>query len=217
MRLYPYLAEESGEGNTSTGSPPLDETKLSDMIKKSVRDSLETLASERSHTPPVETPNSPQTTDPWDEILEPRITRRTQQSSLKADAAEDKVDFYTSNYWLTEVDDVLPGDTGTEDLAKSKKDLRDGIEKTFNNLMKQGRATPRADIANFVLGEYIKNNKSTYVESVVKKSSTRKEQELQKARRGMDISAGNITNFTPEQLHKMPQEKIVEQFGDVSF
>jgi hypothetical protein len=212
----PYLAEESGEGHTSTGSPPLDEAKLSEMIKKGVKETIETLASERSERP-VEAAQSTQTTDPWDEILEPRITRKTQQSSLKADAAEDKVDFYTSDYWLTEVDDILPGDTGTDDLAKSKKDLRDGIEKTFTNLMKQGRATPRADIANFVLGEYIKNNKSTYVESVVKKSSTRKEQELQKARRGVDISAGNITNFTAEQLHKMPQDKIVEQFGDVSF
>src|SRR6266446_1844631 len=197
--------------------PQLDEVKLSELIKKGLKDSFDELTNDqRNSQQSTQQSTQTQSTDPWDEVLEPRIRKGTQQSNSIAAAAEDKVDFYTSDYWLKEIDEILPGDD-TEDgkvsLQKAKKEIRDTLETTFSNLLKQGRGIPRSDIVDFAVGQYVKKNKSTYTEGLVKKSSLQKEKEVQKARRGVDIQSGNISNFSPEQLHNMPQDKINEQFG----
>jgi len=201
--------------------PQLDEVKLSELIKKGLKDSFDELTNDqRNSQQSTQQSTQTQSTDPWDEVLEPRIRKGTQQSNSIAAAAEDKVDFYTSDYWLKEIDEILPGDD-TEDgkvsLQKAKKEIRDTLETTFSNLLKQGRGIPRSDIVDFAVGQYVKKNKSTYTEGLVKKSSLQKEKEVQKARRGVDIQSGNISNFSPEQLHNMPQDKINEQFGGVLF
>jgi len=219
------MAEElvdTVEDKEVESKPQLDEVKLSELIKKGMKDSFDELAANQRNTQQSNQQNvQQQSTDPWDEVLEPRIRKGTQQSNSIAAAAEDKVDFYTSDYWLKEIEEILPGDStseeGIQSLQKAKKEIRETLETTFSNLLKQGRGIPRSDIVDFAVGQYVKKNKSTYTDGLVKKSSLQKEREVQKARRGVDIQSGNITNFTPEQLHNMPQDKINEQFGGVLF
>ncbi len=213
---------ENIEDKEVESKPQLDEGKLSELIKKGMKDSFDELAANNQrNTQNLQGQQQVQSTDPWDEVLEPRIRKGTQQSNSIAAAAEDKVDFYTSDYWLKEIEEILPGDSTSEEgilsLQKAKKEIRETLETTFSNLLKQGRGIPRSDIVDFAVGQYVKKNKSTYTEGLVKKSSLQKEREVQKARRGIDIQSGNITNFTPEQLHNMPQDKINEQFGGVLF
>src|SRR6266853_5171209 len=117
--------------------PQLDEVKLSELIKKGMKDSFDELAANQRNTQQSNQQNvQQQSTDPWDEVLEPRIRKGTQQSNSIAAAAEDKVDFYTSDYWLKEIDEILPGDD-TEDgkvsLQKAKKEIRETLETTFSN------------------------------------------------------------------------------------
>jgi len=219
-----YREEEDGEGSTSTGestetkTPVLDEGKLGEMIRQGLKDGLSELqrGTQNSNTNVRDEPK-----DAWDEILDPRINKKTSQATLRADAAEDKVDFYTSDYWLKEIDELLPGDSNTEDgiveLNKAKKAVREKLESTFTNLLKQGRGIPRTDIVDFALGQYIKESKGTYTDGIIKKSSLKKQKEVEKARRGVDMSSGNISSFSAEQLHKMPQDKINEEFGSLLF
>ncbi|SRR6266516_6775631 len=211
---------EENETTTETieSTPALNEEKLGELIKKGFKESLD------SYTQSTQQSTQQQSTeakDPWDEVLEPRISKRTQQSNITAQSAEDKADFYTSDFWLTELEELLPGDTETDEgklaLSKAKKEVRENIETTFSNLVKQGRGIPRKDIADFAIGQYIKKNKASYMEGVSKKSSLRKEMEVKKAQRAVDMNTGNISNFSPEQIHKMEQSKIDEQFGSVLF
>src|SRR5438309_371127 len=148
--------------------PQLDEVKLSELIKKGMKDSFDELRNSQGNAQQNNQSPQTQSTDPWDEVLEPRIRKGTQQSNSIAAAAEDKVDFYTSDYWLKEIDDILPGDNTTEEgnivLNKAKKEIRETLETTFSNLLKQGRGIPRSDIIDFAVGQYVKKNKSTYTE-----------------------------------------------------
>ncbi len=171
---------ESTSENVETTQPTLNEEKLGELIKKGFKESLESLGQQSQQ----QTAQEPK--DPWDEVLEPRINKRTQQSNITAQSAEDKVDFYTSDYWLTELDEMLPGDLDTDE-------------------------------GKVAVGQYIKKNKTSYIEGVSKKSSLKKEMEVTKAKRAVDMSTGNISNFSPEQIHKMDQSKIDEQFGNVLF
>src|SRR5437588_829733 len=102
LKDYKYQAEENGEGSTSTGgesteTSPLNEERLGEIIKKGFKESLDSLS--QGSVQNTQTVQSTEPKDPWDEVLEPRITKRTQQSDLRSQAAEDKADFYTSDYW----------------------------------------------------------------------------------------------------------------------
>ncbi len=209
---------ENIENTEVESKPQLDESKLSELIKKGLKDSFDELATNQRNNQPQQ---EVQSTDPWEEVLGPRIRKGTQASDNRSAAAEDKVDFYTSDYWLKDIDDILPGDSNTEEgiisLNKAKKEIRETLETTFSNLLKQNRGIPRSDIVDFAVGQYVKKNKSSYIEGLSKKSSLQKEREVQKARKGVDIQSGNISNFAPDQIHKMSQEKINEEFGGVQF
>src|SRR6266853_6934177 len=172
------MAEElvdTVEDKEVESKPQLDEVKLSELIKKGMKDSFDELAANQRNTQQSNQQNvQQQSTDPWDEVLEPRIRKGTQQSNSIAAAAEDKVDFYTSDYWLKEIEEILPGDSTSEEgilsLQKAKKEIRETLETTFSNLLKQGRGIPRSDIVDFAVGQYVKKNKSTYTDGLVKKS-----------------------------------------------
>src|SRR5438132_1284255 len=141
------MEENETVTETTESTPTLNEEKLGELIKKGFKESLDSYTQD---TQQAQTVQSTEPKDPWDEVLEPRISRRTQQSNITAQSAEDKADFYTSDFWLTELDDLLPGDLDTDEgklaLSKAKKEVRENIEQTFSNLVKQGRGIPRKDI-----------------------------------------------------------------------
>ncbi len=217
------MAEETSEG-TTTPSVGLSEEKLAELIKANVdtsmKDALANLRAEQesytTQTKESETSPTIEGNDFWDGVISRRVDGKVKQANLQAEIAQDKIDFYTSEQWLEEADEWLT----EEDPAKrkaEKKALREDIEKAFNGLVQNGRGMPRADIFKAVLGEKITKDRAKYVESIGRKKDKQRETELAQARRGVDISSGNITNFTPADIYKMDHAKLLETFGEVSF
>jgi len=203
--------EESKEGTSN-----FDEAKMAELIKANVSASQKELIAQLKADKEEEKPKEEVKEDFWDEIVNSRTSGKINQANVRAEAAEDKVDFYSSDEWLEGIDDLLPGDS-LEEVKKHKKEIRTRLETTFQNMLKAGRGTHRADLLDYELGKYLKENKKAFIETVEKKSTKRKEVELQKARKGVDITAGNVSNFTPSDIHAMSMEKVIEEFGHVGF
>lgn len=226
-----YHAEESGGGSTGTGSDEkpvgttFDEAKFSELIKKerqeSVKQALAELREEAAQEYQTQQNMQPQPvqSDFWSEQINPRLQPMQQQVNgaiFRAEAAEDKADFYGGEFWNEEVNDWLTGDDEQE-LKSERNALRDKVEKLFLKLSREGRALPRKDIALHVLGETLTQNKEKVLASLEKKSSKKKEAELEKAKRAVDIGAGNIINFEPETIHSMSIEDMHEKYGNFTF
>ena len=197
--------------------PQFDEAKLSEMIKKGVQDSLkEAIATQQTTQQTTKVEDKSTETDPFDAWLNPKIDTKVASATLAAQSAEDKADFYSSEFWLTEVDEHLLGDT-PEELKAAKTELRKSLESTFTNMIKQGRGTPRADLVLFEIGKYNKANKGKIDESITKRSKAKQEAELEKARRGVDIGVGALSNFQPQDVHGMKWDDIAEKYGQLAF
>lgn len=217
--------EEKSEEKSSTG---LTEEQLNKIIKENVSSSMKTVLSEQAaeaqqrqqqyQNQQYNAQQGNKEEDVWDTILDPKINPRFQRAELMTMASEDKADFYSSDAWLTEVDEMLPGET-SEEIKKHKAEIRKRLEKTFSNLISRGAqaAAPRSDLIDYEVGKYIKEHKEDFFSSVEKKRGKKKEDELDKAKRAVDIGSGNISNFKPENIHKMSYEKVVEEFGNVAF
>jgi len=213
---------DNSQDSTNTQQPIFDKAELAKLVKENVGTSFKEALEEQSRqqefnkTQEANTQkDSTQQGDFWDDIINPRVSAKTNAASLAAQAAEDKVDFYTGGDFDT-VDDFLISDD-PEERGKEKLEIRKKVEETFSNMLKAGKGTYRKDILSYVLGEKLKKDRVAYQESINKRSAKSKQAELEKARRGVDISTGILTNFTPEDIHKMPFEKVVEQFGDIHF
>lgn len=216
---FPYLAEET-EGTGATTAPTFDKDEMMNFIKEGTKTALkEAIESAPKTEPRVE---STGTANPFAEWIDPLVTPKLQQAQLTAQAAEDKVDFYSSEEWLTEVDDWLcaegKSDEETATLRKQEKAaIRADVEKTFQAMLKAGKGTFRKDLLSYVLGEKMKRDKAAFTESIGKRSAKQKEAALDKARRGVDISSGAISNFVAADVHKMDTAKMLEQYGGVAF
>lgn len=214
------MAEEAKETiDTETEKPAFDEAKMSEMIKANVSTSMKEVIDQLNQNKPVaDEPRNVQQDNPdfWDDIVNPRVTKHTAKANLAAEAAEDKLDFYTSDDWTEEVEEFLVEDDPTKRKAE-KKAIRDEVEKIFKNLISTGRGLPRKDICDAVLAQKLKKDRIKYQEAVVNRHNKRKESDLDKAKRGVDITAGNISNFTPSQIHEMTEEKMLSEFGSYRF
>jgi hypothetical protein len=212
---------ESIEGTEPpVAQPGFDEAKMAELISKNVNSSLkEAIAALPQPEPQYQQPqqvDTPVEPDFWDQQINPRVDGKIANVNLRALAAEDKVDFFSSEAWTTELDEMLPGDT-PEEIAQHKKEIRLRLEKTFTTMLQSGRGTRRADILDYEVGKYLREKKSEFKDSVVKKAGKSREAELEKARRGVDISSGNISNFTAQDIHDMDFERVVKEFGQVGF
>ncbi len=222
------MAEETTSESTETQqqSSGIDEAKLAELIAKSQQDSIKaTLAELRRDAEQQQQYQQQQTQQTevqptfWDEQINPRLApvqRQTQFAMLRAEAAEDKADFYGSDEWTELVESYCTADTD-EELNTQKKELRTKIEETFNNRMKSGNPIPRKDISEWLLGQEIKTNKTKHVEAYTKKRKKAEESELEKARRAVDIGAGNVVNFQPEEVHAMTLEDMQAKYSTLTF
>ena len=185
--------------------------ELARFIKEGVQNSIRELAAQ----PKVETP-TPDKENPFQEWIDPIVNPRLARASLQAQSAEDRVEFYTSDEWLTGIDSLLAGDS-SEEVSLAKKAIKDDLEKTFSDMVRAGKGTFRKDLLNLSIGKYIRENHAKVAESYVKRSSVKKEAELDKARRSVDMGSGTMSNFTPQDIHSMDTQKMLEDFGEVSF
>lgn len=212
------MAETDNTQNTET-SKPFDETKLAELIKANVTSSMEgikkELASQNQNRTESQVDNTTkEEPDFWDAIIDPKVNKKVASASLAAELAQDQVNFYTSDEWLS-VDEWLVEEDPTK-RSEEKKALRKQVEDYSANLVKQGRAMPRSDIFNAVLGEKIKKDRIKFEENIGKRNKRNEETELDKARKGVDL--GSVMNdFTPESVHKMDWNKVTETYGQVVF
>ena len=219
---FPLLAEETGadtDDKKTTSTFEFDEVKMAELIKAGVKDSLKeamSTADTSSNSQPASQSATTTTPDnPFQQWIDPLVTPRLNAATLAAQAAEDKVDFYSSDDWLIDIDEHL-GST-PEEISKAKREVREEVEKTFTNMLKAGKGTFRKDILSFVMYERIKKDKAKFTETVSKRSNAKKDAELANARRAVDISTGAISNFQPQDIHAMDTAKMLEQFANVAF
>ena len=207
------MAEEALNEEQEETRPTFDKDAIETLVKKSVKDSFNEVLQQQA--PRSQEPTK-QVDNPFADWVNPLVDHKVNAATLASQDAQDKVDFYTSDAWLTDIDDFLVNDDPAK-RATEKKALRDKIETTFSNMLKMGKGICRADIKDYVIGQKLKEDKAAYQESIGRRLNKKKEADLDKAAKGVNISAGNISNFTAADIHKMTFEKRVETFGEVLF
>jgi len=213
---HPYLAEET-EGSEATPAPAFDQEQMMALIKEGVKSTIKEVAESAPKLEPrVEPKPSESEANPFSQWIDPLVNPKLAAATLQAQAAEDKVDFYSSEQWLTELDELLPGDTEAE-IKAAKAEIRKRLETTFTQMLNAGKGTFRREILDYEVGKYTRENKEKVAASHVKRNSAKSEAALEKARRGVDIGAGALSNFTPQSIHEMDTEKMLEQYGGVAF
>jgi len=211
------MAEEYIEGQQEPAVPQLSREDLEQMIREGVGAGLQQAVQQSLRQQPVQQQSSqPQQPDnPFREWIDPVVQPGLQQAHLRTMAMEDKVDFYSSDQWVRDVEDHLVGETD-EERRKERAELRADIEQYFANFMQQGRPIIRKDLLDYTLGKRIREQSGKYQDAVHKRKSAVQQAELAKARRHVDMG-GSAMDFDPRSVHAMPIEKVQEQYGDFQF
>ncbi len=213
-------SKDSSNNENKETPPQFSEEKLAELVKNNVNASLKdvmaNLNQNQNNVQQQQNVEKEKEPDFWDTFIDGKVNPRVAKAELQSEAAVDKLDYYSSDDWLVELDDFLVEDD-PDKRKEEKTKIREDIEKYFNNLLKAGRGLPRKDIAAAVLGEKVKKDKIKYQESVVNKSQKKRDSDLQKARGAVSISSGNISNYSPQDIHGMSSEKIIETFGSLTF
>lgn len=215
------MAEET-QTEEKQESSGFDEAKMSELIQKNMNASFKELLAEQAKTQQQQTETPQQVEAPapepdfWDNLINPKVDGKVASATIAAQAAEDKVDFYSSDEWIEEVEEWLTEDDPTKRKAEKAK-LREEIESTFRNLLKSGKGTFRKDIFSYVLGEKIKKDRVKYQENIGKKREKQAEADIQKARRAVDITSGGVSNFSASDIHAMSTEKMLKELGNLTF
>ena len=214
------MTEETKDTTESTETakqPQLDKATVDELIKTNLKEAIAGLQQQQQATQQVNAqPVQQKEPDFWADILDPHIKAGTAQADLNSAIAMDKVDFYSSDEWLTEVDEYLTEDDPTKRKTE-KANLRKEVERVFDTNVKQNRGLPRSDVLKGVLGHMLIKDPEKFKASASKKATAEKESELDKAKKAVSIGAGNITNFSAADINSMTLEKVQEQFGSMEF
>lgn len=131
------------------------------------------------------------------QTLNPYIQPGLNAAQLAAADVNDKVDFYLKR----------------PDLA----DMSDDVEKMFNDLKSQGRAIPRVDIANYLVGKMANDDP----EKFDKRSSARKQAQLDKLSGATDMGLGALDKAKNDpvwsNVRNMPLDELEKALDGVSF
>lgn len=133
------MADEVKTGTTEekkeiTGAQPaIDMDALANKMSERLRGDMAEFLKRDEPEPLVQQPEPLR--DPLGDLIRQSVAPDLRAATLKAEAAEDKADFYLTN-----------SDAG---------EYRGEIEKTFNNLVKNGRPLPRADIWSWYQGQHM--------------------------------------------------------------
>ena len=145
--------------------------------------------------------------DQFSNYIQPYVQPIAQQANFAAAAAMDYSKFYTHNKVVKD---------GEEDIADNtiSETMQTEIEKTFENMAKQGRPASREEIRNYLLGREIAKAPQAFVE----KATKRKQQQLVNAQRGTDIgNASQVAAFTTDQLQAMSMDQLTKTMENISF
>lgn len=200
------------ETTENSQQPNLDMSQLETLITNSVNNSFKEAFNSREQETQAQT-QATQERDPWADIVEPIVNPRLQQLQLSNEAAQDKIDFYSSDTWLENINEHFTSD----DVKKEKAEFRAEIEKTFTNLLRAGKPLPREDIAQYLLGQKVVKQGASYHEAQANKRAKKKEDALKHAQRAVEFQTGNISTYTPQNLFDMDHDKLVENFGSYTF
>lgn len=179
-------------------------------FEKMIADSVsKALAAEPKPEPDDEEPEptpaqrQPAKPDPMGDLIAPYF----QRANLQAAAADDKAEFYSSYSIVKDGDEE-------EDEQSVSRSMRKDIEKTFTQLMKEGRPQTREAIYHYLLGKSVATDKKKFME----RSSTKKKQEMDQAKAGADISGSSAAqSLSVSQMWNMPMDKMSEALTDSTF
>lgn len=152
-------------------------------------------------------PTQPQAVDEFGNYIRPYVQPVLQQANFAAAAAMDYSKFYTHNRVVKD---------GEEDITEGtiSEAMQAEIEKTFENMAKQGRPASREEIRNYLVGRDIAKSPTAFVEKAAKK----KQHQLNTAQRGTDIGiASQVTNFTTDQLQAMSMDQLTKTMENINF
>lgn len=167
----------------------------------------ESLAQQQVQPEPAQQPQPQQEQDQFSNYIQPYVQPIAQQANFAAAAAMDYSKFYTHNKVVKD---------GEEDIADNtiSETMQSEIEKTFENMAKQGRPASREEIRNYLLGREIAKSPTAFVE----KATKRKQQQLTKAQQGTDIgNASQVAAFTTDQLQAMSMDQLTKTMENISF
>ncbi len=204
------MAETTETTATIEQQPSLTKEDIQAAVAESITNSMANLKpAERAVT------QQEPAKDPWEDILNPVLEPKLAQSRLRAEAAEDRAEFYSSDTWLEDANEFLLSDDPTKAKAE-KAALKIDIEKTFNDLIANGRGMKREDIFNYKIGQLVTKKRVEYQESIGKKRS-KKQSDLERAQKGVEFQTGMVSNYDTAQIFDLPEEKLIEQFGSLTF
>ncbi len=201
-------------------SKSFDEKKMAELIAQnvntSIKEALKDLPQQQAPQPVQQQQQQKVEPDIWDDIVGSRVNPHLANANLQSAIASDKIDFYSSDDWLEEVDNLLL-ETDPVKRKAEREEIRKDIETKFSNLVSSNRGIPRKDIFSAVIGERVKKDRAKYEEASYTKRNKSKEAELDKARKAVDISSGNISNFNAADVYEMDHAKMLKEYGNVPF
>lgn len=193
-------------GQQNQPNQQFDQEAFLNRMNESIRESLQ-----QNQTQPVEyqQPQQPQQqpVDEFGNYIRPYVQPVLQQANFAAAAAMDYSKFYTNNRVVK---------NGEEDITEGtiSEAMQNEIEKTFENMAKQGRPASREEIRNYLVGRDIAKSPTNFVEKATKKRQV----QIEKAQRGSDIGvASQVTNFTHDQLQAMSMDQLTKTMENINF
>lgn len=171
-------------------------------MNESIRESLT-----QNQPQPAQPQPQAQPVDEFGNYIRPYVQPAIQQANFAAAAAMDYSKFYTNNKVVKDGEEDITENTISQSMQKE-------IEKTFEDMARQGRPASREEIRNYLVGRDIAKSPTQFVE----KAAKRKQQQLEKAQRGGDIGvASQVTNFTTDQLQAMSMDQLTKTMENIAF
>jgi hypothetical protein len=173
----------------------VDINKVNEYISGVVQESFkEAMAAYEAQRPqPVQTPQGMTQEQAAQlqlkQMLDPFITPEVNAAKFAAANASDKVDFYSK---------------------KGNEQYRDEVEKMFNEQVAQGRALPRQDLKNYIIGKAYGEDPQKFTEA----EAQRHKEQLNNVNGSVDVGLNamdraksdpvwsNVRNMTLEDLEK---------------
>lgn len=207
------MAEETQDTQQEATPAGLSQDQLESMIRNGTKAAMQEALQDIPRPQPAQ-PAQPE--NPFQQWVDPLVKPGLQQAQLQAEIAQDKADFYSSDLWLDEVDDHLISDDPKE-RRQEKSDLRKQVEKLFEDNIKAGQPRTREALMTYLLGQRAITKKADLRSAQSRREQKSKDADLDKARRGVDISAGLISDFSPQSVQEMSLEDMRKKYAEVSF
>lgn len=178
-------------------------------VKSAIEDVTRQQAEQAAEQEESTTPEP--TLDPATNWLQPHLNPLRQHVDFATAAAVDYSKFYSSKVVVESEDDLDDLPKGVKGILKSEADE---VEAEFQKLAKQGRATNRESIHQWLTGKKFQTNP----EQVIARVERSKQKKVNRAQQAVDPGgAHSLTNMTIDEIRAMPHEQLTKALENVTF